>query len=89
MTNTDSFDKVLHEWYRGIQMDVKAQQEQRNIDALINALKLRGHTVAFDKTYFYLYVDTDTDHKLTITTESAREMETETLLKWVEERTKR
>lgn len=89
MTNIDPFDKALHDWYRGIQMDVKAQQEQRNIDALINALKRRGHAVTFDKTCFYLYVDAGTDHALTITTENAREMGAETLLQWVEEQTKR
>lgn len=89
MTNIDPFDKVLHDWYRGIQMDVKAQQEQRNIDTFINALKQRGHTVTFDETCFYLYVDAGTDHALTITAENAREMEPEMLLQWVEERTKR
>ena len=89
MTNIDPFDKVLHDWYRGIQMDVKSQREQRNLATLVDALKLRGHTVTFDKTYFYLHVDAGTNHALTVTTENAREMETETLLQWVKERTKR
>lgn len=89
MTNIDPFDKVLHDWYRGVQMDVKAQQEEHNLTALVNVLKQRGHTVTFDETCFYLYVDAGTDHALTITTENAREMELEVLLQWVEEHSKR
>jgi hypothetical protein len=87
MAEIDPFDKAFNDWLRGVHQDAKARQEDHNLTMLVNTLQQRGHTIKFDNLGYYIFVDVETENPLTITMQNAREMDTETLFKWVEQQT--
>lgn len=79
----DPFEQHFQDWYRGVQLDARAQREQRNMQTLIQRLINDGHNVTHDYMRDVIIVDQDTPVYCEISAQVAREMFPERLIDWV------